>query len=95
VINHGISNMTKSLTLMVSHSRCRPPFGKFKGTRSIYTSWVMPLCLGLVQFLQLNAKHKNGYRNDGDDDDAGTTATTDATITDHNNAATASVNQQQ
>jgi hypothetical protein len=87
--------MTKSLTLMVSHSCCRPLFGKFKGTRSIYASWVMPLCLGLVQFLQLTAKHKNSYRNDVDDDDAGTTGTTDATVTDHNNAATASVNQRQ
>jgi hypothetical protein len=55
----------------------------------------MPLCLGLVQFLQLTAKHKNSYRNDVDDDDAGTTGTTDATVTDHNNAATASVNQRQ
>ncbi len=32
-----------------------------KVKRSIDTSWVMPLCLGLVQFLQLVAKeHKNG-----------------------------------
>ena len=84
--------MTTSLRLMVSHSHCRPPFGQFKGTGSIYASWVMPLCLGLVQFLQLAAKeHKNGYQNDVDDDNAGTTATTDVTVAVRNDAATATV----
>jgi hypothetical protein len=52
----------------------------------------MPLCLGLVQFLQLAAKeHKNGYQNDVDDDNAGTTATTDVTVAVRNDAATATV----
>jgi hypothetical protein len=41
----------------------------------------MPLCLVLVQYLQLAAKErKNGKRNDVDDDDAGATATTDVMI---------------
>jgi hypothetical protein len=58
----------------------------------MYTSWATPLCLGKVQFLQLAAKeHKNGSRNDLDDDDAGATATTDVTIAVDNDAATASV----
>ena len=30
--------------------------GTSKGTRSIYTSWATPLCLGLVQFLRLATK---------------------------------------
>jgi hypothetical protein len=52
----------------------------------------MPLCLGLVQFLQLAAKeHKNGFKNDLDDDNAGRKATPDVTISVDNNAATASV----
>jgi hypothetical protein len=36
-------------------------------------------------------EHKNGKRNDLDDEDAGATATTDVTIAVDNNAATASV----
>ena len=77
---------------MSSYSHCRPPFGTSKGTRSIYSSWVTPLCLGSVQFLRLAAKeHKNGYQNDLDDDDAGATATTDVTIAVNNDTATASI----
>ena len=58
----------------------------------MYTSWATPLCLGKVQLLRLAAKeHKNGSRNDLDDDDAGATATTDVTIAVDNDAATASV----
>ena len=91
---HGISDMTTSWTLMSSYSYHRPPFGTSNGTSSIYTSWPMPLCLGLVQFLRLAAKeHKNGKRNDVDDDDTGATATTDVTITVDNDAATASVEE--
>ena len=68
------------------------PFGTSKGTRSIYTSWVTPLCLGSVQFLRLAAKeHKNGKRNDLDDDDTGATAKKDVTIAVDNAVATASV----
>ena len=52
----------------------------------------MPLCLGLVQFLRLAAKeHKNGKRNDLDDDDAGAMAKKDVTIAFDNDVATASV----
>jgi hypothetical protein len=84
--------MTTSWSLMLLYSHCRPPFGASKGMRSIYTSWATPLCLGLVQFLRLVAKeHKNGKRNDLDDEDAGATATTDVTIVVDNDAATASV----
>jgi hypothetical protein len=36
-------------------------------------------------------EHKNSYRNDLDDDNAGATATTDVTIAVDNDAATASV----
>ena len=54
----------------------------------------MPLCLGLVQFLRLAAKeHKNGKRNDLDDEDAGATATMDVTIIVNNDAATTSVKE--
>jgi hypothetical protein len=44
---------------MLLYSHRQPPFGTSKGTRSIYTSWATPLCLGKVQFLRLAAKeHK-------------------------------------
>jgi hypothetical protein len=90
--NHGILDMTTSWSLMSSYLHCRPPFGTSKGTRSIYTSWATPLCLGLVHFLRLAAKeHKNGKRNDLDDDDAGATAKKDVTIAVDNDIATASV----
>ncbi len=50
------------------------------------------MCLGSVQFLRLAAKeHKNGKRNDFDDDDADATATTDVTIAVDNDDVTASV----
>ena len=59
VHNHGITDMTTSLSLMSLYSHCWPLFCISKGTCSIYTSWATPLCLGLVQFLQLAAKeHK-------------------------------------
>jgi hypothetical protein len=89
--NHGISNMMTSLTLMLSYSHCPSRYVTSKGPCSIHISWATPLCLGLVQFLQLAAKeHKNGKRNDLDDDKAGTTATTDVTIAVDNNTAAAS-----
>ena len=44
---------------MSLYSHRQPPFGTSKGTRSIYTSWATPLCLGKVQFLRLVTKeHK-------------------------------------
>ena len=77
---------------MLLYSHCWPPLGTSKGTRSIYTSWATPLCLGSVQFLRLVAKeHKNGKRNDLDYEDVGATATTDVTIAVDNDAVTASV----
>jgi hypothetical protein len=56
--------------------------------RSIHTSWSIPLCLGLIHFLQLTAnEHKYGLQDDVDDDDVGDTATTDVAIAVSNNAA--------
>jgi hypothetical protein len=73
---------------MLSYSHRWPPFGTSKFTRSIHTSWSMPLCLGLIQFLQLAAKeHKNNYQNNVDDDEAGAMAMTDVMIAVNNNAA--------
>jgi hypothetical protein len=54
--------------------------------------WATLLCVGLVQFLQLAAKeHKNGYHNDVDDDNTGATVTIDVTIAIDNDAATATI----
>jgi hypothetical protein len=48
----------------------------------------MPLCHGLIQFLQLTANElKYGFQNDVDDDDVGNTATMDVAIAVNNNAA--------
>jgi hypothetical protein len=48
----------------------------------------MPLCLGLIQFLQLTAnEHKYSLQDDVDNDNVGDTATTDVAIAADNNAA--------
>jgi hypothetical protein len=48
----------------------------------------MPLCLGLIRFLQLTTnEHKNSLQNGVDDDNIGETATTDVAITINDDAA--------
>jgi hypothetical protein len=72
---------------MSLYSHCQPPFGTSKGTRSIHTSWLTPLCLGLIQFLQSTVnEHKYGLQNDVDDNNVGNTATADVVITINDNA---------
>jgi hypothetical protein len=89
--NHVTSDMTTSWTLMSLYTHPLPPFGTSKGT-SIYTSWVMLLCLGLVQFLQLAVmEHISGKQHDADDDSVDSMATVDVTIAIDNNAATTTV----
>jgi hypothetical protein len=65
-LNISLSNivtMTKGKFVLMKN--CPPPFGASKDMHPmIHTSWVLPVCIGSVQFLQSAAKEqKNGLQN--------------------------------
>ena len=62
VIDVGVEVVDGILKVGTLYSHRQPPFGTSKGTRSMFTSWATPLCLGKVQFLRLAAKeHKRRW----------------------------------